>query len=419
MPISLSNEGVGEGVGVARSTNRLTALQAEKLKVEGRYVDGDGLILQVGKTGAKSWILKYRFGGKIKELGLGSYRDVKLAAARDSARDARALIKAGRDPILEKRIAQIQVPVARGVPTFGAFGLSMIQKWQSGWKNPKHVAQWEKSIRDYAKPLFDLPLDRIETAHVLEVLSPIWSKLPETGRRVRGRIERILDAAAVMKLREGANPARWQGHLEILLPASQMLSRGHHAAAPYASMPKLITQIRALSSTSALALEFLILTAARTGEVIYARRSEIDFDTNVWTVPKARMKSGREHRVPLSPRAVEILRHVWPTSDKDDAYIFRGNGKAGCLSNMAMTMCLRGQFAAKYTVHGFRSAFRDWTGDETDFAREIAEAALAHVIGDKAEQAYRRGDALERRRKLMEAWADYLVGVEEANGEQD
>jgi integrase len=266
------------------------------------------------------------------------------------------------------------------------------------------------TLKTYAAPLRNLAVAEVDTAGVLNVLRPIWQSKPETASRLRGRIERVLDAARARGLRAGENPARWRGHLDHLLPKRQKLTRGHHAALPYVSVPAFMSELRERKAVAALALEFLILTAARSGEVLGARWEEIDFAANVWTVPAGRMKAGREHRVPLPARAVELLETVKLLTTSDDIAslpIFPTQAGSKPLSAMALAMLLR-RMKVACTVHGFRSSFRDWAGEATSFPRELAEAALAHTVGDATERAYRRGDALERRRKVMEAWAAYV-----------
>jgi integrase len=272
----------------------------------------------------------------------------------------------------------------------------------AGFRNEKHKAQWRMTLETYAAPLRGRPVDTITTDDVLAVLKPIWLEKPETASRLRGRIEKVLDAAKAKGHREGENPARWRGHLDHLLPRPSKLTRGHHAAMPYEKVPPFVGQLRGRQATAALALEFCILTAARSGEVLGAKWSEIDLEKKLWTVPAARMKAGREQRVPLSTRAIAILQGLGQV-DLDE-HVFAGQKAGRPLSSMAMEMMLRRMQVENATVHGFRSSFRDWAGNETSFPREIIEAALAHVIGDKAEQAYRRSDALEKRRKLMDAW---------------
>jgi len=275
----------------------------------------------------------------------------------------------------------------------------------AGFRNEKHKAQWKSTLESYAAPLRAKPVDTIGTDDVLAVLKPIWTTKAETASRVRGRIEKVLDAAKAKGFRDGGNPARWRGHLDHLLPRPSKLARGHHAAMPYEDVAAFIAKLRKREATSALALELCILTAARSGEILGMRWSEIDLDKKVWTVPADRMKAGREHRVPLSPRAIAILRQL--EEPKAGEFVFPGQARKKPLSNMAMEMVLRRMKIEEATVHGFRSSFRDWAGNVSSFPREIVETALAHVIGDKAEQAYRRSDALEKRCKLMEAWAAY------------
>ena len=274
-------------------------------------------------------------------------------------------------------------------------------------------AQWKSTLATYAAPLRNKPVDTIATDDVLAVLKPIWTTKAETASRVRGRIEKVLDAAKAKGFREGENPARWRGHLDHLLPKPSKLARGHHPAMPYEEVAGFIAELRKREVSAAVALELCILTAARSGEIFGMRWPEIDFDKKIWTVPAERMKAGREHRVPLSPRAVAILRKLEKV--KTGEFVFPGQSRNKPLSNMAMEMVLRRMKIEDATVHGFCSSFRDWAGNVSNFPREIIEMALAHVIGDKAEQAYRRGDALEKRRKLMEAWAAYCEPKTSAN----
>jgi len=291
-------------------------------------------------------------------------------------------------------------------PTFGEIADALIEAKGSEWRNDKHRGQWVTTLTKEAAPLRSRPVDEIDTAAILEVLKPLWTEKPETASRLRGRIEAVLDAAKAQGHRSGENPAAWRGHLSHLLPKRQMLTRGHHAAMAYAEVPAFIAGLRDHQSGSiaAAALEFAILTATRSGEIYGARWAEIDMEKKVWTVPAARMKAAREHRVPLSDRAMAILKKL---ADARSGELVFQSPRGGMLSHVAMAKVLRRLGIDGSTVHGFRSAFRDWAGNETHFAREIAEAALAHVVGDKAEQAYRRGDALEKRRALMEAWATW------------
>ncbi|RTL86058.1 MAG: site-specific integrase [Hyphomicrobiales bacterium] len=383
--------------------HKLTAKDVERAK-PGRHGDGAGLWLIVSETGAKRWAYRFTIAGKVSEAGLGSYPAVSLALARTMAEESERAAKFGKSPVEARREA---AAVEAGKPTFGKCADDFLAAKGSEWRNEKHRAQWAMTLTKYAEPLRAKPVDEIDTEAVLAVLTPIWQKTPETASRLRGRIEAVLDAARARGFipRNEANPARWRGHLDKLLPKPPKLSRGHHAAMAYAELPAFVAALREREALAALALEFAILTAARSGEVLNARWDEIDLAGKVWTVPAIRMKAGRVHRIPLSGRAVEILGRL--SEARTGEYVFPGHREKRPLSNLAMTMLTRRMGVEGVTVHGFRSAFRDWAGNETHFAREVAEAALAHVVGDKAEQAYRRGDALEKRRELMDAWARY------------
>jgi integrase len=329
-----------------------------------------------------------------------------LAEAREKAASARRKIAQGLNPIDERKRTG-------GVPTFGEVADDVRGALSEGFRNEKHKAQWKSTLETYAAPLRGTPVDLIATDDVLTVLKPIWTTKAETASRVRGRIERILDAAKARGFRHGENPARWRGHLDHLLARPSKLARGHHAAMPYEDVAAFTAKLRKREATSALALELCILTAARTGEILGMRWLEIDLDKRIWTVPANRMKAGREHRIPLSPRAVAILRRL--ERMKAGEFVFPGRARNKPLSNMAMEMVLRRMKVEDATVHGFRSSFRDWAGNVSNFPREVTETALAHVIVDKAEQAYRRSDALEKRRKLMDAWAAYCEPKTSAN----
>ncbi|MDX2205755.1 MAG: integrase arm-type DNA-binding domain-containing protein [Hyphomicrobiaceae bacterium] len=391
--------------------SKLTALKVSKLKAPGRYGDGGGLWLQVSQSGTKSWLFRFMIEGRARQMGLGAVHTVGLADARARAQAARALLLDGLDPIeaREKRKADQRAEVAKRV-TFRDAADRYIAAHAAGWRNAKHAAQWRATLDLYAFPVIgDLSVATVETAHVLRILEPIWAAKTETASRVRGRIEAVLDWAAARRHRAGDNPARWRGHLDKLLPARAKVQRiAHHPAMPFAQLPLFMAELRARGGLSARALEFTILTAARTGETIAATWVEVDLEAAVWTVPAGRMKSGREHRVPLSKQACSLL-HALPRV-KGSAFVFPGGRAGRGLSNMALLEQLRGMRGRGLTVHGFRSAFRDWCGECTNFPREVAEAALAHVVGDKAEQAYRRGDALEKRRELMAAWAAFCEG---------
>ncbi|WP_439923343.1 tyrosine-type recombinase/integrase [Nitrobacter sp. JJSN] len=375
----------------------LTARKVETAK-PGKYGDGDNLYLIVSRSGSRKWVLRFTWRGKAKEMGLGSAGIVTLSNAREKAIAARRKIAQGVDPIDERKRDG-------GIPTFGEMADVVREALSAGFRNEKHKAQWKSTLETYAAPLREIPVDAVRTDDVLAVLKPIWTIKPETASRVRGRIEKVLDAAKARGFRQSDNPARWRGHLDHLLPQPSKLSRGHHAAMPYEKVAGFIAQLRRREATAARALELCILTAARSGEILGMQWSEIDLDKELWTVPASRMKAGREHRVPLSPPAVAILRQLGELKAGD--FVLPGRAHGRPLSCMAMEMVLRRMNIQDATVHGFRSSFRDWAGNVSNFPREVVETALAHVIGDKAEQAYRRGDALEKRRKLMDAWAAY------------
>lgn len=380
---------------------KLTARRVETAK-PGKFGDGGGLQLVVAPSGAKKWVLRFLWQSRPREMGLGSYPEVSLADAREKALAGRRLARSGVDPIAARKKSE-------RVTTFGELADEIAGHLAEGFRNAKHKAQWRMTLTVYAEPLRAKPVDKIETADVLAVLQPIWQAKPETASRLRGRIERILNAAKAKGYRTGENPAAWRGHLENLLPKPSPLSRGHHAAMRYQDVPAFVAKLREREAVAGLALEFAILTAARSGEILGARWFEIDLDAKVWTIPAERMKAAREHRVPLSEPALAILRKVNEAKVSD--YVFLGQRPGKPLSVMALEMVLRRMGIEEATVHGFRSAFRDWAGNETHFPREVAEHALAHVIGDKAEQAYRRSDALARRRELMDAWARHCEGA--------
>lgn len=372
----------------------------------GRYGDGGGLYLDIDKAGRCRWIFIMIRNGKRREMGLGGAAGasgISLAQARAKAAEARKLVAAGIDPIEARRETE-KIVVEK--LTFGDCADALIEAKAPGWRSPKHKEQWSATLNAYAKALLTLPIDQVDTASVLGVLKPIWHAKQETASRVRGRIESILDFAKAHGHRTGENPARWRGHLDHLLPKRLRVDKKHHAALPFDAVPDFIARLRQLQdrSVAALALEFTILTAARSGEALGARWAELDLEQKVWTVPAARMKAGREHRVPLSEGAIKIIERLGEI--KISEFIFPGLKPGKSLSNMAMEMVMR-RLNVDVTIHGFRSAFRDWAGDRTSFPREIAEAALAHAIGNRVEEAYRRSDALEKRRGLMEAWANY------------
>jgi integrase len=397
---------------MGQAINRLSARRVQTIAQPGRHADGGGLYLVVDANGSKRWVFLFKRGKKTSEMGLGGLASVPLARAREVASECRAQVAAGMNPIEHRRQARAK---DAGVPNFGDFADQFMAEMSPQWENKKHIDQWKMTLTHYAAPLRGKLVSEIGTNDVLAVLKPIWTKKPETAARLRGRIERVLDAAKVKGYRSGENPARWRGHLDHVLPKRSKLGRGHHAAMPYQDVPAFLGRLRESPSMAALALEFTVLTCARTNETLGAELDEFDFKARVWTVPPERMKKRREHRVPLVDRAVEIIRTVTSTSGGEPAslFVFRGNVPGKSLSNMSMEMVLRRMEITDATVHGFRSSFRDWAGNETNFPREVAEAALAHAVGDATEQAYRRSDALDKRRGLMDAWAMYCASARE------
>lgn len=385
------------------ASGKLTARAAATTK-PGTYGDGAGLYLIVSPTGGRKWVFRFSWRSKVTMMGLGSADAISLAKARELRDEARRTLVGGQNPIEARREA---AKASAGKPTFGEVADALIEAKASEWRNAKHCEQWRMTLGEYCQPIRSMPVDKIDTEAVLSVLQPLWRERSETASRLRGRIESVLDAARARGHipRNEANPARWRGHLDKLLPKRPALSRGHHAAMPYADVPAFVARLRRREALAAMALELCLLTATRSGEVLCARWPEINLREKIWTVPAKRTKAGREHRIPLSNRAMAIFEKLAAAKTSD--FVFPGQREGKPLSNMAMEMVLRRMGVENATVHGFRSAFRDWAGNETHFPREVAEAALAHVVGDKAEQAYRRSDALEKRRALMEAWAAY------------
>jgi integrase len=366
------------------------------------------LYLQVAVGGTKAWIFRYQspLTKKPHYMGLGALNSVGLPEARDKAATQRSLLSQGIDPISarEEELRRKAAEAARAV-TFAHCAAAYIESHRAGWRNTKHAEQWTNTIETYANPVIGaLPVQAVDTGLVLKILEPIWASKPETASRLRGRIENILDWAKVRGYRGGENPARWKGHLNQLLPALAKKHRvTHHTAMPFAEVGAFVAKLRDIPGVVARCLELTILTAARTSEVINARSEEFDVDAATWTIPGSRMKSKREHRVPLSPRAVAIVRE---TLDQGD-YVFPASQRTKPISNMAM-LTLLDRMKVNVTVHGFRSSFRDWASERTHFDHQTCEMALAHTISNAAEAAYRRGDLFAKRRKLMDAWADYI-----------
>ena len=407
---------------LARTMGRLTALKVTRVANQpGMYADGGGLYLQVTPAGA-SWLYRYMLHGRAREMGLGPLAFFGLQEARTKAMEARQLRYAGIDPIEARRAARAQAKLeAANAITFKECAEAYIKAHRPGWRSAKHAAQWGATLASYAEPIIgSLPVQAIDTTLIMKVLeqddreapneaaSSLWTMKPETAGRVRGRIESILDWAKVRGYRDGENPARWRGHLAKLLPARAKVRKvKHHAALPYDDLPGFMTALQTQEGTAAHALQFTILTAARTSEVIGAKWNEINLNEKVWIIPAERMKAGKVHRVPLSGPALAILEKIKPEGEANDGFVFSGGKRGKPLSNMAMAMTLRRMDRGDLTVHGFRSTFRDWAAERTNFPSEIAEMALAHAVGGKVEAAYRRGDLFDRRRRIMAEWAKF------------
>ena len=393
---------------MVKKAKELSALAVARLVAPGHYAVGGvaGLYLFVSGESARSWVLRVMIGKKRRHVGLGGYPDVTLAQARDKARAAREQILNGIDPIAYRKAMASQIRAAQASEkTFEEAAKAYIDAHGDTWKNPKHRAQWVSTLETYAYPYMGkLQVRDVAQEHVLAALEPIWKTKNETASRVRGRIESVLDWATVRKYREGENPARWKGHLDKLLPAPSKVQKvEHHRALPIDGMPAFMVRLKDKDGMASRALEFLILTAARSGEVRGATWEEIDFESKVWIVPAERMKAGREHRVPLSDAALQLLQAL-PRLLHDNRLVFPAT-RGGVLSDMTLTAVMRRMKAAA-VPHGFRSTFRDWVGEHTSHPRELAEQALAHALESKVEAAYRRGDALEKRRLMMEEWAE-------------
>jgi len=405
---------------MARAFNKLTAASLKIIR-PGYYADGAGLMLQV-TTGAdgeprRSWLCRCSVRGKRRELGLGSAERVTLAEARKRCAEFRTKAKSGLDPVDQARLEQeareaaVAAERARAM-TFAQCARAYIDAHSASWRNAKHRTQWAATLERYAFPTFgDVPVSEVDRAMVMRVIEPLWGEKTETASRLRGRIEKVLDWATVRSFRSGDNPARWRGALEVLLPARRKVAPvRHHAAMPYADVPAFMGKLREGQNAATDCLQFMILTACRSGEARLATWREMDLDAAVWSLPASRMKANRAHRVALSDAAVELLRRRATNHGcARDQLCFGSDAKAGAaLSDMAPTMIMR-RAKLSYTAHGFRSAFRDWCAERTGFPREIAEAALAHVNADKVEAAYLRSDVFVKRARLMQLWADFLA----------
>jgi integrase len=400
-----------------RTLHRLSARKVTTERKKGRYADGGGLYLQVSDQGSKSWLLRFMQNGKARQMGLGAVHTVSLAEARDAALKCRRLLHEGADPIEERKRERVSQRLKdTSTRTFKECAEAYIKSHSAGWRNAKHAAQWSSTLNTYAYPTIgSLPVQDVTTGLVMNVLEPIWSTKTETASRLRGRIEAILDWATSREFRKGENPARWGGHLSNQLPAKSKVSKvKHHAALPYDDIGTFMIELSERDSVSARGLEFQILTAARTGEVMGATWPEVDLDKATWTLSSERMKADKEHRVPLSEPALAVLHGM-----KDVAvspFVFPGAKRNRPLSNMAFLQLLKRMGKGDLTAHGFRSTFRDWAAEQTAYPRDVAELALAHSIGDKVEAAYRRGDLFEKRRNLMDAWAGYCSTAHDLGG---
>lgn len=386
----------------------LTDLALRKMKEPGLYSVGGvaGLQFRILPSGGRTWILRVMVAGKRRDIGLGGYPTVSLAGARDAARAARESIRSGIDPVEQKRTQRATMIAARvSAVTFDDAARQYIETMSHAWRNAKHEAQWVSTLATYASPVIGpLAVRDIELSHVVRILEPIWTTKTETAARLRGRIESVLDWCAVRGYRQADNPARWKGRLDKLLPKpAKVAKRAHFSALPWREMGVFMTELRSREGIGARAVQFAILTAARSGEVRGARWSEFDLQAGTWTIPGARMKAGKEHRVPLSDQALAVLESM----PRGDDFVFPGSRQGAMLSDMSLTAVLRRMGHADITVHGFRSAFRDWAAEATNYPREVAEMALAHAIGNDVEAAYRRGDLFEKRRRMMRDWAKF------------
>jgi integrase len=393
---------------MARRIGILSALAVKHVAARGLHTDGNGLSLQVARGGSRSWIFRFRHAGRRRHLGLGGFPAVSLAEARERAAAARAMLQAGKDPVAERQGQRIASMLADArAMTLKACSGAYIAAHAAGLK-PKSSRQWTQSLASHVFPIIGaMPVQAVDTAAVMQVLTPLWSTKTETASRVRGRIEAILDWAKVAGHRDGENPARWDGHLDHLLPAkAKVVQVAHLKAMPYAELPAFLTRLRAQNDIASRALEFAILVAARTGEVLGATWAEFDLGSRLWVIPGERMKMRKIHRVPLAPTSLALLGTL---PGPHSGLVFPGTKVGKPLANTALLDALRRAGGDGVTVHGCRSAFRDWAGDRTEFARDVVEASLAHSVGDQTERAYRRGDALAKRSKLMEAWAAYLA----------
>ena len=396
---------------MAKLVKQLSDIKIKKLSKPGAYPDGDGLYLQIRSSGAKDWFYRYQLGDKGKKKGLGPYPTISLEKAREDAHECRILRKNGIDPIEHQKAKESQKALAESKSiTFKDCALAYIEAHKRGWKNKKHLSQWENTLSTYTYPVIGkIAVQDVDIDLIMKILEPIWFEKTETASRVRQRIENVLDWATVRKYRQGDNPALWRGRLDKLLPQRNKVQKPKHfAAMDYRELPLYFKSIRQKDTLTSKALAFTILTVTRTSEARGATRKEIDDKAKSWIIPENRMKTEREHRIPLSVEALKILQEMEPFKRHTDDLIFPGLAQAKPISDASLLKLVK-QTHPTLTVHGFRSSFRDWCAEQTNYPREVAEAALAHVIKDKTEAAYQRGDMFEKRRKLMDSWADYCL----------
>lgn len=407
-----------KGERMARQLHRLNALTVKAETRKGMYADGGGLYLQVSSFNTKSWIYRFSRNKRTRDMGLGGFPDVSLSEAREEAQNCRKLVRKGFDPI-EARRTELRALQAETIKTmtFRQCADKYIAAHGKAWKNVKHARQWTSTLETYAYPVIgSLSVKDVDIGLVLKILEPIWNEKSETASRVRGRIESVLDWATARKYREGENPARWKGNLDKLLPArSKVRQVKHHAALPYSELSGFMVSLREQEGISAMGLELLILTAARTGEIINARWSEFDLEAAIWTISADRMKAGKEHRVPLSQPALDVLARLKEVSQND--YVLPGQKSLSHLSNMAFLQLLKRMGRNDLTAHGFRSTFKDWATERTNYPNEVSEMALAHSVGNKVEAAYRRGDLYEKRVRIMRDWGEFCEQKSGNNGD--
>ena len=393
---------------MARTLNRLSAIKVSRAKAKGLYADGGGLYLRVADGGSKGWVFRFKANGRLRDMGLGPAHTLSLAEAREAATECRKLRLQGIDPIDRRHSQRAAARVAgASAMTFRQCADAFITSHEAGWGNAKHRQQWANTLAQHVHPVIGrLPVHAIDTPLVLKVIEPLWTTIPESASRIRGRIESILDWARVRGYRAGENPARWRGHLDHLLPARSKVRRvEHHAALPYVVVGGFMGKLRQESSIAARALEFLILTAGRLGEVRGATWDEVDLSSRTWTIPAERMKAKKEHRVPLGDAAVAVLKRMHNVRHSD--LVFPGTLAGKQIAPMTMWLLVKRLADVDVNIHGFRSTFRDWAAEQTAFPAELAEMALAHSVGSAVEAAYRRTDLFDKRRKLMDAWAEF------------